>query len=139
LSLADLKNLPEVTQTTEFKCVEGWSVIVNWSGARLVDFLKKYPPPPDTQYIAMRSEPEGWESEWYYVGLDMPSCQHPQALLAWQMNGKDLTPEHGAPLRLVLPHKYGTKNIKLITHITYTNERPKDYWADNGYDWYAGL
>jgi DMSO/TMAO reductase YedYZ molybdopterin-dependent catalytic subunit len=55
------------------------------------------------------------------------------------MNGKPLTKEHGAPLRLILPHKYGIKNIKLITHLAYTTTRPPDYWEEQGYDWYAGL
>jgi hypothetical protein len=139
LTLADLKTLPEISQTTELKCVEGWSVIVNWTGIRLVDFLERFPPPPGTQYVAMRSEPEGFDDEWYYVGLDMPSCRHPQTLLAYAMNGAPLTPEHGAPLRLVMPHKYGIKNIKLITHIAYAADRPADYWAERGYDYYAGL
>jgi hypothetical protein len=139
LTLADLKRLPKVSQTTELKCVEGWSVVVNWTGVRLVDFLDKFAPPPGTKYVAMRSEPEGFDEEWYYVGLDLPSCRHPQTLLAYAMNDAPLTPEHGAPLRLVMPHKYGIKNIKLITHIAYANDRPSDYWAERGYDYYAGL
>ena len=139
LSLADLKTLPEVSQTTELKCVEGWSVVVGWTGVRFVDFLQKYPPPPGANYVALRSEPEGFEDAWYYVGLDLESCRNPQAMLAYGMNGKPLTPEHGAPLRLVVPHKYGIKNIKLITQIAYSDERPDDYWAERGYDWYAGL
>ena len=141
LTFAQFKalNLPEVSATTELKCVEGWSVIVNWTGVRLKDFMEKFPPPPGTEYVAMRSEAEGFEDTWYYVGLDMPSCQHPQSLLAYAMNGQPLTPEHGAPLRLIMPHKYGIKNIKLITHISYPKTQPKDYWADRGYDYYAGL
>jgi DMSO/TMAO reductase YedYZ molybdopterin-dependent catalytic subunit len=139
LSLADLTDLHTAEQTTELKCVEGWSVIVNWAGIPLAAFISKYPPPPGTEYVAMRSEPEGFEDEWYYIGLDMPSCMHPQALLATHMNGQPLAAEHGAPMRLVMPHKYGIKQIKLITHIAYAKERPKDYWADQGYDWYAGL
>ena len=140
LTLADLKTLPETSQTTELKCVEGWSKIVNWSGVRFKDFAAKYPPPPGATYVAMRSEPEGSEDEWYYVGLDLESCLHPQTLLAWSMNGEALNSAHGAPLRLVIPHKYGIKNIKLITHIAYGSDRPKDYWAEQqGYDYYAGL
>jgi DMSO/TMAO reductase YedYZ molybdopterin-dependent catalytic subunit len=139
LTLADLKALPAVSQTTELKCVEGWSAVVNWTGVRFADFVARYPPPPGTTYVAMRSEPEGWDDEWYYVGLDMASCLHPQTLLAYAMNDAPLTPEHGAPLRLVMPHKYGIKNIKLITKIAYSNERPADYWAEQGYDYYAGL
>jgi DMSO/TMAO reductase YedYZ molybdopterin-dependent catalytic subunit len=75
----------------------------------------------------------------YFVGLDSASALHPQTLLCYEMNGADLTGAHGAPLRLVIPVKYGIKNIKRIGEITYTNERPEDYWANEGYDWYAGL
>jgi DMSO/TMAO reductase YedYZ molybdopterin-dependent catalytic subunit len=139
LTLADLKTLPEVSQTTELKCVEGWSAIVHWTGVRFKDFAETFPPPPGTTFVAMRSEPEGFESEWYYVGLDWESCVHPQTLLAYAMNDAELPVEHGFPLRLVMPHKYGIKNIKLITHIAYSTEQPRDYWAERGYDWYAGL
>jgi DMSO/TMAO reductase YedYZ molybdopterin-dependent catalytic subunit len=140
LTLADLKTLPEFSQTTELKCVEGWSVITNWSGCRFRDFAKKYSPPAGAKYVSMLSEPADVDEELhYYVGLDLASCLHPQTLLAWSMNGEDLTAEHGAPLRLIIPHKYGIKNIKLITHLSYETKRPADYWADRGYDWYAGL
>lgn len=60
-------------------------------------------------------------------------------LLAWEMNGTPLTSERGAPLRLVIPVKYGIKNIKRIGSIRFTAERPTDYWAERGYDWFAGL
>lgn len=139
LTLADIRTLPEVSQTTELKCIEGWSTVVNWTGVRLLDFIQRYPAPPGTPYVSMRSEPPGWEDDWYYVGLDIESCLHPQALLAYAMNDEALTPEHGAPLRLVMPHKYGIKNIKLITSIAYSAARPADFWAEQGYDWYAGL
>jgi DMSO/TMAO reductase YedYZ molybdopterin-dependent catalytic subunit len=75
----------------------------------------------------------------YYVGVDMPSALHPQSLLAYEMNGKPLEDRHGAPLRLVMPVKYGIKNIKRIGRIAYVNERPADYWAEQGYDYYSGL
>ena len=143
LTLADLKKLPEVTQTTELKCVEGWSAITTWTGVRLADFFKAFPSTASfkeiPKYVSLRSEPEGFEGAWYYVGLDLESCEHPQTLLAYGMNGAPLTVEHGAPLRLIIPHKYGIKNIKLITHIALDWQRPADYWAEQGYDWYAGL
>jgi DMSO/TMAO reductase YedYZ molybdopterin-dependent catalytic subunit len=139
LTLADLKDLPIVEQTTELKCIEGWSTIVNWSGVRFIDFVKKYQPSVGMRYVFILSEPADYPDERYYVGLHLADCLHPQALLATHMNGKPLSEEHGAPLRLVLPHKYGIKNIKLITSIAYTRERPTDYWYEQGYDWYAGL
>ena len=139
LTLADIKKLPRFEMTTEFKCIEGWSTIVNWAGARLADFIGKYPSvaneaghPP--AYVAMET-PDGA----YFVGLERESAMHPQTLLAYEMNGEPLTEAHGAPLRLVIPVKYGVKNIKRIGLIRFTDERPKDYWAQLGYDWYAGL
>lgn len=75
----------------------------------------------------------------YYVGLDAKSAMHPQTLLCYERNGQPLEDEHGAPLRLVIPVKYGIKNIKRIGSIRYTDLRPKDYWAEQGYDWFAGL
>ena len=83
--------------------------------------------------------PCGLPAEDYYVGIDMPSALHPQTLLAYEMNGKTLEDRHGAPLRLVVPVKYGIKNIKRIGKIAYTNEQPADYWAEQGYDYYSGL
>ncbi len=139
LTLSDLKDLPRAEQTTELKCIEGWSTIVNWSGVRFIDFAKKYSPPTGTRYVSLLSEPADYPDERYYVGLHLADCLHPQALLATHMNGKPLTAEHGAPLRLVMPHKYGVKNIKLITSIAYATERPTDYWYEQGYDWYVGL
>ena len=133
LSLDDIKSLPRVEMTTELKCIEGWSIIVNWTGARFSDFAAKFAPPADTQYVSLVTPDRA-----YYVGWDMPSIMHPQTLLAYEMNGQPLTPEHGAPLRLVTTTKYGIKQIKRIGRIEFTNERPADYWGENGYDWYAG-
>lgn len=147
LTLADIKRLPRVEMTTQLKCIEGWSVIVNWAGARLSDFMEAYQPPtrnnssPDVRnrpqdlvrYISMET-PDGE----YYVGMDMRSALHPQTLLCYEMNGQALSAQHGAPLRLVTPVKYGIKHIKRIGRIAFTDTRPKDYWAERGYDWYSG-
>ena len=139
IDLGAIKKMPIVDQTTELKCIEGWSVIVNWTGARFVDFAKAYPPPPDAKYVSFLSEPTDFPDERYYVGIDLESALHPQTLLAYEMNGKPLAAAHGAPLRLVIPTKYGIKNIKLITGIAYSATRPADYWFEQGYDYFAGL
>ena len=151
-TLADIKALPKVAMTTELKCIEGWSTVVHWAGARLSDFLARYP-------LATRSgRPAGYDpadplnpsadlapyvgmltpDELYYVGLDMASALHPQTLLCYEMNGQPLTSAHGAPLRLVTPLKYGIKHLKRIGTIAFADTRPKDYWAELGYDWDAG-
>jgi DMSO/TMAO reductase YedYZ molybdopterin-dependent catalytic subunit len=135
LSLADIKSLPRIEMVTELKCIEGWSQVVHWTGARFSDFLAKHARDLalGTNYVGMSTPDNG-----YYVGLDMKSATHPQTLLCYEMNGEPLTSDHGAPLRLAIPVKYGIKNIKRIGTITFTNDRPKDYWAEQGYDWYAG-
>ena len=133
LTIDDIKVLPRRDMITEFRCIEGWSIIVHWTGARLSDLMAKLPPPRGTRYVAMESPNRG-----YYVGLDMQSAMHPQTLLAYGLNDGPLSWQHGAPLRLAIPVKYGYKNIKRIATIRYTNIRPADFWAEQGYDWYAG-
>jgi DMSO/TMAO reductase YedYZ molybdopterin-dependent catalytic subunit len=132
LTLDDIKALPRVEMTTELKCIEGWSIVVNWTGARFSDFAAKYQP-QFTKYVSLVTPDEG-----YFVGWDMPSILHPQTLLAYEMNGEPLKMEHGAPLRLASPTKYGIKQIKRIGRIEFTDERPRDFWAESGYDWYSG-
>lgn len=132
LTLDDIKALPRIEMTTELKCIEGWSVIINWTGARFSDFVRKYQP-QYTKYVSLVTPDEG-----YFVGWDMPSILHPQTLLAYEINGAPLTPEHGAPLRLASTQKYGIKQIKRIGRIEFTDQRPRDFWAESGYDWYAG-
>ncbi len=147
LNLDQIKALPAVTHTTEFKCVEGWSTIATWTGVRLIDLARmtglatrsgkpfeETGPDDLARYVAMET-PDGT----YYVGLDIASALHPQTLLAYELNGRPLTPGHGAPIRLVIPIKYGIKNIKRIGLIHFTDERPRDYWAERGYDWFASL
>ena len=132
LTLDDIKRLPRVEMTTELKCIEGWTIIVNWVGARFSDFVAAYQP-QFTKYVGIVTPDEG-----YYVGWDMPSILHPQTLLAYEMNGAPLAMEHGAPLRIVSTVKYGIKQIKRIGRIEFTDERPPDFWAEQGYDWYSG-
>ena len=136
LSLSDITALPKVEMITRFCCIEGWSIITHWAGARFSDFTNKYFPPgqPLPQYVYMATPDKE-----YYVGLDMKSALHPQTLMAYEQNGNPLEDVHGAPLRLVIPVKYGIKNIKRIGLIQYTNAKPADYWAEDGYDWFAGL
>lgn len=147
-TLADIKALPRIEMTTQLKCIEGWSIIVNWAGTRFADFLAKYPlasrsgqplkdiahPPADlAPYVSLVTPDEE-----YYVGLDMHSAIHPQTLLCYEINGQPLSLEHGAPLRLVTPLKYGIKHLKRIGTIAFADQRPADYWAEQGYDWDAG-
>jgi DMSO/TMAO reductase YedYZ molybdopterin-dependent catalytic subunit len=134
LTLAEIQALPRIEMTTDLKCIEGWSVVVTWAGARFRDFADAYELDVRAKYVSMQT-PDGS----YYVGLDIASAMHPQTLLCYEMNGAPLTVAHGAPVRLVTTVKYGIKSIKRIGTILFTDDRPRDYWAERGYDWYAGL
>jgi hypothetical protein len=138
LTMEDILELPRHELVTQFKCIEGWSQIVHWAGVRMVDFIETYPPEliddREPKYVYMET-PDGD----YYTGYDLDVCRHPQTLLVTEMMGAPLTQFHGAPLRLHMPTKYGYKQIKRIGLISYTNQKPDDYWTKLGYDWYAGL
>ena len=129
-------------QITRLVCVEGWSAIAWWAGIRFDDLLRVYPPMSQAKWAQIESSvnlgPWG-NPDPYFVSLDLATARHPQTLLATHLNGKPLTVEHGAPLRLVAPVKLGLKNIKAITRITYTKDEPTDYWAKRGYSRYDGI
>ena len=147
LTLDDIKRLPRTEMTTEFKCIEGWSTIVQWAGVRFSDFAAIYAPKNrDGSRGDVAARPEALpryvsistpDNE-YFVGWDIQSILHPQTLLAYEMNGEPLRPENGAPLRIASPTKYGIKQIKRIGRIEFTDDRPRDFWGGNGYDWYSG-
>jgi DMSO/TMAO reductase YedYZ molybdopterin-dependent catalytic subunit len=139
-ALSDIKALPKTEIVFDFKCIEGWSEVTHWGGVRFSEFAKHYhlgPYGADGDIYAYT----GLETpdKKYYVGIDMKSMLHPQTLLCYEMNGKPLTDKHGAPLRLIIPVKYGVKSLKRIGTIFFSSAPPKDYWAERGYDYYIGL
>jgi DMSO/TMAO reductase YedYZ molybdopterin-dependent catalytic subunit len=129
-------------QITRLVCVEGWSAIAWWAGLKFADLLRAYPPMSQAKWARLESSvnvgPWG-NPDPYFVSLDLSTARHPQTLLATHLNGKPLTVEHGAPLRLLVPVKLGLKNIKAVTRITYTKDEPADYWAKHGYSRYDGI
>ena len=136
LTLNDIMALPKTELVFDFKCVEGWSQVTWWGGVRFSDLLKKYNLATQTgmRYVGMVTP-----DETYYVGNDMPSMLQPQTLLCYEMNGKPLPQNQGYPLRLIIPVKYGIKHLKRIAVIYFCNDKPADYWAERGYDYYSGL
>jgi hypothetical protein len=135
VSLDQIKALPKVEEITQFKCIEGWNFIMKWGGAKFSDFAAAHASGlTEKPWVALET-PDGE----YYVGLDRAAAMHPQTLLAYEMNGQPLTNDHGAPLRLLIPVKYGIKNLKRIGKIAFTDVRPRDYWAEKGYDYDSGF
>jgi hypothetical protein len=147
LDINEIKTLPFSTITFDFKCIEGWSQITNWSGTKFSDFLMHYhlgthsgkAPDPNNpadmyKYVGLMTP-----DSTYYVGIDMKSIMHPQTLLVYEMNDSILPTEQGYPLRLIIPIKYGIKSIKRIGYIYFSDTRPKDYWFEHGYDYDAAL
>ncbi len=135
LSLEEIKKLPRQEMITEFCCVEGWRTVQKWAGVRFSDFLKGYPSKlGQTAYVGLETPDKE-----YFVGIDMESMLHPDTLLAYERDGEPLEDKHGGPLRLVIPTKYGYKNLKRIGRIFLSDSPPPDYWANEGYDYFGSL
>jgi len=136
ITIDDLKALPKTDYAFEFKCIEGWSQISWWGGVKFSDFIKHYGLEKEValEYVGMTTP-----DEQYYIGIDRASALHPQTILCYEMTGQPLPANHGAPLRLIIPVKYGVKNLKRIGKIHFSNTRPRDYWFERGYDYYCGL
>lgn len=136
ISLDDIKKLPKTEIVFNFKCIEGWSQVTWWGGVKFSDFIKAYGLEPETtmKYLGLNTP-----DRQYYVGIDMPSAMHPQTLLCYELNGKPLPMNQGYPLRLIIPVKYGVKSLKRIGTMYFDNNRPPDYWAQRGYDYFIGL
>jgi DMSO/TMAO reductase YedYZ molybdopterin-dependent catalytic subunit len=135
LSLNEIKKLPKKDLVFDFKCIEGWDQVTHWAGVPLKTFMQYYhlDQQAKMKYIGLQTPDKG-----YYVGIDMPSALHPQTILCYEMNGQPLPVNQGFPLRLIIPVKYGIKHLKRIGTMFFSNEKPADYWAERGYDYYAG-
>lgn len=138
-SLAELMRMPATTQITSQACEEGWSAIAEWTGVRLSDVLRVVGALPAAKYVVFFPFDVNWDS------LDMDDAWHPQTLLAWGMNGRELPAEHGAPLRLRVPRQLGYKSVKFLSRITVTDSLKGignglgSISPEIGYSWYAGI
>lgn len=150
LSLADLRALPARTQITRHDCVEGWSCIGQWTGAPLRLVLAAARPKPEARYVMFYcADPMGGgqagDVPFYYESLDLLEATHPQTLLAYDLNGKPLPVENGAPVRLRAERQLGYKmakyieRIELVENFNRINGGKGGYWEDQGYSWYAGI
>lgn len=149
LSLAELKAMPSRTQITRHDCVEGWSAIAQWQGVALGRILDLAHLKPGARYVVFHCADE-LEATFdgsgrYYESIDLLDAYHPQTILAYTMNGKDLAVAHGAPLRLRVERQLGYKHAKYLMRIEVVSAFDAlwggrgGYWEDRGYEWYAGI
>ena len=136
-----------------FRCVEAWSMVVPWIGFPLSKLLERFDPKAEGKYVEFktlyrRSEMRGTRSftsviDWpYREGLRMDEAMHPLTLMTVGLYGKTLPNQSGAPLRLIVPWKYGFKNIKSIVEINVTDKQPRTSWQDlapQEYGFYANV
>jgi DMSO/TMAO reductase YedYZ molybdopterin-dependent catalytic subunit len=134
LSIDDIRALERTNYTVEHHCVEGWSAVASWAGVPLRAIAQKAGVKPEVRYVRFDSFDDD-----YYNGWDLKSAMHPETILAYAFNDRELMPDHGAPLRLYAPHKLGYKLTKYLTKVTFTADRPGGYWEDQGYPWFGGI
>lgn len=133
-----LKPHPLEDRIYRFRCVEAWSMVVPWQGFSLADLVRRFEPTSKARFIEFTTlqDPQQMPGQrtrnlrWPYVeGLRMDEAMHPLVLMAVGVYGRSLPPQNGAPLRLVVPWKYGFKSIKSIVRIRFTETAPQTTWA----------
>jgi sulfoxide reductase catalytic subunit YedY len=151
-SIEDLIRLsPLEERITRWRCVEGWSMVIPWIGYSLAELIKKCEPTSAAKFVEFTTlyDPEQMPFQktkvlqWPYVeGLRMDEAMHPLTLLAFGMYEEYLPPQNGAPIRLVIPWKYGFKSIKSIVRIRFVDKMPKSAWMranPEEYGFYANV
>jgi DMSO/TMAO reductase YedYZ molybdopterin-dependent catalytic subunit len=139
-SVSDLQRYPSRSQITHLACEEGWSYIAQWTGVPLSMVLDAVGALPQARFVVYVSqEKDSWDS------IDMADALHPQTLVAYGMNGGELPPAHGGPLRMRLPRQLGYKSLKFINRLTVTDSLKTfgkglgSVAPEYGYTWYAGI
>jgi DMSO/TMAO reductase YedYZ molybdopterin-dependent catalytic subunit len=147
LSLAELRALPSRTQITRHDCVEGWSAIGKWKGARLSALLDAVQPKAQARFLVFHcADPKEDDGNGlYYESIDLEDALHPQTILAYDLNDRTLPIPNGAPLRLRVERQIGYKHAKYVMRIELVETFEKirggkgGYWEDQGYEWWAGI
>jgi sulfoxide reductase catalytic subunit YedY len=146
-----MKDFTQEERIYRLRCVEAWAAVVPWVGFPLADLLKRFKPNSKANYVAFETlyDPEQMSGQkravldWpYREGLRMDEAMHPLTLIATGLYGEVLPNQNGAPLRLVVPWKYGFKSIKSIVRITFTETMPDTTWwlmAPQEYGFYANV
>ena len=132
-SLADLKRMPSRTQITRHTCEEGWSSIAEWTGVPLRAVLEAAGIEAEARFVQL------FAFDFFGCGIDMFDAMHPQTILAYGMNGRDVPIGHGAPVRLRVETQLGYRSLKFVRRILVTNEFQDDGTIRAGWSWYAGI
>ena len=122
----DLFGLKKKSQISRLKCVECWSATAKWEGFLFQELIDHVRPDPNAKYVYFQS------ADSYYESFTLEELVRPRVLMVFRMNGQLLSKDHGFPLRLIAPFKYGYKNIKYITSIEFTDSRKRNYWSNHG-------
>lgn len=151
-SVADLiEGLTEEERIYRFRCVEAWAMVVPWNGFELKDILDKVGVQSDAKYVAFETALRSDEMpgvrynvlDWpYREGLRLDEALHPLTMMATGIYGKPIPNQNGAPIRLVVPWKYGFKSIKSIVRITLTDKEPPTSWSTSNsreYGFYSNV
>jgi len=131
-TLDQLHQLPQEKQITRHICVEGWSAIGSWTGARLSDFLTRIGADLTAKYVYFIC------AEGYSNTIDMPTALHPQTQMTFRFADEILPRKYGYPMKIRIPTKLGFKNPKHVVAMVVTNEDRGGYWEDQGYNWFSG-
>ncbi|WP_102958493.1 molybdopterin-dependent oxidoreductase [Mangrovicella endophytica] len=149
LSLDEIRAMPVRTQITRHDCVEGWSCIAKWTGTPLAGILKAAKVKPAARFVVFTcfdTMENGFDGPVrYYESIDLADANHAQTILAYGLNDASLPVANGAPLRVRVERQLGYKMAKYISGIVLTDTLAAygdgfgSYWADRGYDWFAGI
>ena len=145
-SLDALRALPMRTQVTRHDCVEGWSVIGQWTGVPLAHLLDLARPKPGARHVVFHCFDDiSGDGSRYYESVDLLDAYHPQTIAAYSLNGAPVPIANGAPVRMRIERKLGYKQpkyvhtIELVDGYAGLGGGKGGYWEDLGYDWYGGI
>jgi DMSO/TMAO reductase YedYZ molybdopterin-dependent catalytic subunit len=132
LTYEELRALPTVSVGADMHCVTGWTTLDNeWEGVSFRTFLEKASPKPEAKWVIAHC------AHGYTSNLSLAAMRDDDVLLAWRNHGVDLDPEHGYPLRLVVPKRYAWKSAKWLTGLEFTSKNKRGFWEVRGYHIHA--
>ena len=128
----EFNQLPKSQVTSDFHCVTRWSRFDNrWDGVLFQDLLRRVPPKPSAKYVLIHAE------QGFTANVPLADLDRPEVVLATHHDGQPLTPEHGYPLRLIVPHLYAWKSVKWVRGLEFLDQDEPGFWEQNGYHMYG--